>query len=125
MAKIKAVLDQETWVSVDVPDEFQAILSSLSSIEAPDSSEFIMGNPSLQMGAPDGSVAQPVSMNEVVLRPAGHAQEVSSMHLAGSNLENKVDPIPVRIADGNLNENVRASSQTIVYGGVGYHMVNW
>ncbi|KAH7837676.1 hypothetical protein Vadar_016584 [Vaccinium darrowii] len=29
MAHIKAVLDQETWVEVDVPDEFQAILNSL------------------------------------------------------------------------------------------------
>ncbi|KAL8161855.1 hypothetical protein V2J09_013344 [Rumex salicifolius] len=28
MAKIKAVLDQETWVEVDVPDEFQAIVIS-------------------------------------------------------------------------------------------------
>jgi vacuolar protein sorting-associated protein 54 len=31
MAKIKAVLDQETWVPVDVPEEFQAIVLSLSS----------------------------------------------------------------------------------------------
>ena len=29
MTKIRAVLDQETWVEVDVPDEFQAIVSSL------------------------------------------------------------------------------------------------
>ncbi|GMH09097.1 hypothetical protein Nepgr_010937 [Nepenthes gracilis] len=31
MAKIKAVLDQETWVEVDVPDEFQAIVTSILS----------------------------------------------------------------------------------------------
>ncbi|GFS38256.1 similar to VPS54 [Actinidia rufa] len=29
LAKIKAVLDQETWVEVDVPDVYQAILTSL------------------------------------------------------------------------------------------------
>ena len=34
MTKIKAVLDQETWVEVDVPDEFQAIVTSLFSSEA-------------------------------------------------------------------------------------------
>lgn len=34
MTKIKAVLDQETWVEVDVPDEFQAIVNSLFMSEA-------------------------------------------------------------------------------------------
>ena len=58
MVKIKAVLDQETWVSVDIPDEFQAILSSLSSSEVPsDSSEFLSGNLRLQMVIPAVSVA--------------------------------------------------------------------
>lgn len=43
MAKIKAVLDQETWVEVDVPNEFQAIVTSLFSSElltAGDSNDF-------------------------------------------------------------------------------------
>ena len=35
MAKIKAVLDQETWIAVDVPEEFQAIVLSLSSTDFP------------------------------------------------------------------------------------------
>lgn len=34
MTKIRAVLDQETWVEVDVPDEFQAIVKSLFLSEA-------------------------------------------------------------------------------------------
>ncbi|KAL9686781.1 hypothetical protein QQ045_031174 [Rhodiola kirilowii] len=29
MAKIKAVVDQETWVEVDVPEEFQTIVNCL------------------------------------------------------------------------------------------------
>ncbi|XP_022035623.1 vacuolar protein sorting-associated protein 54, chloroplastic isoform X2 [Helianthus annuus] len=33
MTKLKAVLDQETWVEVDVPVEFQAIVDSLFSLE--------------------------------------------------------------------------------------------
>lgn len=34
MTKIKAVLDQETWVEVDVPDEFQAIVTSLFCLDS-------------------------------------------------------------------------------------------
>lgn len=34
MTKLKAVLDQETWVEVDVPNEFQAIVDSLFSLES-------------------------------------------------------------------------------------------
>lgn len=33
MAKITAVLDQETWVSVDTPDEFQDIVESFIAVE--------------------------------------------------------------------------------------------
>ncbi|CAA3026854.1 Vacuolar protein sorting-associated protein 54, chloroplastic [Olea europaea subsp. europaea] len=31
MAKMKALLDQENWNEIDVPDEFQTIVTSLSS----------------------------------------------------------------------------------------------
>nr|KAJ0192337.1 hypothetical protein LSAT_V11C800443930 [Lactuca sativa] len=34
MTKLKAVLDQETWVEVDVPNEFQGIVDSLFSLES-------------------------------------------------------------------------------------------
>lgn len=30
MTKLKAMLDQETWVEVDVPNEFQGIMDSFS-----------------------------------------------------------------------------------------------
>lgn len=29
MAKMRAILDQENWAEIDVPDEFQAIVTSL------------------------------------------------------------------------------------------------
>nr|KAJ0200259.1 hypothetical protein LSAT_V11C600323470 [Lactuca sativa] len=39
MTKLKAMLDQETWVEVDVPNEFQGIMDSLSrTIWSPDKS---------------------------------------------------------------------------------------
>lgn len=31
MAKLKAILDQENWAEIDVPDEFQTIVTSLFS----------------------------------------------------------------------------------------------
>ncbi|CAM6025253.1 unnamed protein product, partial [Sphagnum balticum] len=34
MSKLAAVLEQETWVAVDAPDEFQAIVDSLTSTES-------------------------------------------------------------------------------------------
>ncbi|OAE27927.1 hypothetical protein AXG93_3309s1240 [Marchantia polymorpha subsp. ruderalis] len=34
MAKITAVLEQETWVSIDAPDEFQVIVDSFTAVEA-------------------------------------------------------------------------------------------
>lgn len=34
MTKLRAVLDQETWVEVDVPNEFQTIVDSLFSLES-------------------------------------------------------------------------------------------
>ena len=77
------------------------------------------------MVVPHVSVAQPVNMNEMEEKTAGHAKEISSIPVSGSNQEKNVDSVPVRNADGNMNEHARATSQTLVYGGVGYHMVNW
>lgn len=34
MTKLRAVLDQETWVEVEIPNEFQAIVDSLFSLES-------------------------------------------------------------------------------------------
>ena len=34
MTKLKGMLDQETWVEVDVPNEFQGIVDSLFSLES-------------------------------------------------------------------------------------------
>lgn len=42
MAKIKAVLDQETWVAVEVPDEFQSIVDWLTSFETSTNGEVIV-----------------------------------------------------------------------------------
>ncbi|XP_020570634.1 vacuolar protein sorting-associated protein 54, chloroplastic-like [Phalaenopsis equestris] len=88
MTKLKAILDQETWVTVDVPEEFQAIVASLHFHEE-----------SFQNS---------------------HNEELT----VSSNKENRLDSAPNQNADGSSVEAGRTTSQTIVYGGVGYHMVN-
>ncbi|KAL0907629.1 hypothetical protein M5K25_022048 [Dendrobium thyrsiflorum] len=93
MSKIKAILDQETWVTVDVPEEFQAIVASLHFHEE----SFV--NESLQ---------------------SNHNEQL----IVSSNKENRLDSAPNRNADGNPVEAGKSASQTLVYGGVSYHMVN-
>ena len=116
MTKIKAVLDQETWVAVDVPEEFQAIVLSLSSTyssvngmempSADDNSKFGDHGPTSQESA---CSAENITDNGKVTSTPGHESKVEST----SQIENSVVG------------NARSPSQTIVHGGVGYHMVNW
>ncbi|XP_022721291.1 vacuolar protein sorting-associated protein 54, chloroplastic-like isoform X3 [Durio zibethinus] len=90
MTKIKAVLDQETWVEVDVPDEFQG---SLHQNEQTNSS----GTPAVD--ATQGKA-------EVIGRKKSDA--VTSSQSNSSNMKERGKP----------------TTQTLEYGGVGYHMVN-
>ncbi|KAI3800624.1 hypothetical protein L1987_28717 [Smallanthus sonchifolius] len=95
MTKLKAVLDQETWVEVDVPVEFQAIVDSLFSLES-DSDE-------------DHSKSAANSYNEMV---SSSAEQPSSQSVDG-------------IADNNIKtNNGKSSAHLISFRGVGYHMVN-
>lgn len=94
MTKIKAILDQETWVAVDVPVEFQAIVASFHFHE-----ESLVNDESFQNS---------------------HNEQLT----VSSNKENSLDSAPNRTVDGNSVEIGRSASQILVYGGVGYHMVN-
>ncbi|PON76597.1 Vps54-likeVacuolar protein sorting-associated protein 54, C-terminal [Parasponia andersonii] len=95
MTKIKAVLDQETWVEVDVPDEFQAILSSLFFSEA------LLSENSDDAQETSALVSEAVEKNKV--------NAVNS--LAEHN-------------HSNNKERGKSTSQTLLYTDVGYHMVN-
>ncbi|KAL5830154.1 hypothetical protein ACOSQ3_019622 [Xanthoceras sorbifolium] len=139
MKKIKAVLDQETWVQVDVPDEFQAIVMSLFSSEAlvSGSTDDIQGNMT--------AYSEVVTSNDsTIIAPSGpqnsHHQiertdssEVISSNpaqvnspSAEANEKNKVDATSssVQTNSSNMKECRKSTSQTLSYGGVGYHMVN-
>ncbi|KAF6156833.1 hypothetical protein GIB67_002750 [Kingdonia uniflora] len=106
MAKIKAVLDQETWAAVDVPDEFQTIVNSLCSdamsngIDATTSGSGVSPT--------DGSLA------------------VNTVEHIGENRESKTEVVvsSARNGDSNIKEHVKSTTQSLVHRGVGYHIVN-
>ncbi|CAK9321316.1 unnamed protein product [Citrullus colocynthis] len=139
MTKIKAVLDQETWVEVDVPDEFQAIAKSLCS------QEVLSEKVDLALGNMDRSYSD-VAMNNddscIVgggsLNAQQHFEQIDSSDVSGGNTEH-VKPTPadtiekskadvttptMQINNTNVKERGKSSSQTLLYKGVGYHMVN-
>ncbi|KAI4297560.1 hypothetical protein L6164_037445 [Bauhinia variegata] len=139
MTKIKAVLDQETWVEIDVPDEFQAILNLLFSSNA-------MSTENLHDAEGDNSTSyndvgthddvQPVEdtgrsnaveqSNSIEVSANNVALERPSA-LAGA-MERNSDSI-MSSAQGNNTDikekdNKKSGSHTLFYKGVGYHMVN-
>ncbi|WOL07406.1 vacuolar protein sorting-associated protein 54, chloroplastic [Canna indica] len=125
MTKIKAVLDQETWVAVDIPDEFQAIVFSLSSGDASLSgSELVPENADSVIVESNFSASQEhVSQNDSD-QTADSDKQIKPLPAAGSNKDSNADSTSKRNSDANTNAHGRSASQKLVYKGVGYHMVN-
>lgn len=136
MAKIRAVLDQETWVEVDVPDEFQAIVTSLicsetSTSENPDDAqgntatsydEAITNDDSSLVGdngVPDAQKQiKRVDSSEIPSDVTGNDKSRPE--------KNKSDVVNSLAQNNNsTKERGKSTSHTLLYKGVGYHMVNW
>ncbi|OEL19382.1 Vacuolar protein sorting-associated protein 54, chloroplastic [Dichanthelium oligosanthes] len=113
MTKIKAVLDQETWVAVDVPEEFQAIVLSLSSTY---SSANGMDMPSED----DNSKFSDPMSQEPTYSAENNADNGKLTSAIG---ESKVESTSPQ-TENNVTGNQRPTLQTIAHGGVRYHMVN-
>ncbi|KAK4834474.1 hypothetical protein QYF36_023395 [Acer negundo] len=139
MTKIKAVLDQETWVEVDVPDEFQTIVVSLFSSEAlvSGSTDDVQGNMATysEVGTSNDSAiiapSGPQNSHQQIERSdsseviASNSAQSNSASSAEANANSKVDATSsVQTNSSNTKEHVKSTSQTLSYGGVGYHMVN-
>ncbi|KAK9097744.1 hypothetical protein Syun_024789 [Stephania yunnanensis] len=116
MEKLKALLDQETWVAVDVPYEFQAIVNSLVSSEngnlvdassngAASYSEVVSVNGDLAV------VDTQVSPQPPVGNTNSSDNSVSSTSLSKGAQESKI-------------EAPTSSARTLVYKGNSYHLVN-
>nr|XP_027189277.1 vacuolar protein sorting-associated protein 54, chloroplastic isoform X2 [Cicer arietinum] len=123
MSKIKAVLDQETWVEIDVPDEFQSIINMLFSSDA-------LTSENLNGVEEDNSISyHDVATNNDALPMAEIGQSNAEQHVeqTDSTEESKK---PNRghsksVESISTEKDLKKSaSQALFYKGVGYHMVN-
>ncbi|KAD7479015.1 hypothetical protein R6Q59_005201 [Mikania micrantha] len=101
MTKLKAVLDQETWVEVDVPNEFQAIMDTLSRSESDSDDDHTKSITDSYNGVVANSAEQPSQSADGIVDPSGQV----------NNIKTK-------------NEHGKSSAHLISFRGVGYHMVN-
>ncbi|CAN1809888.1 Vacuolar protein sorting-associated protein 54, chloroplastic [Linum perenne] len=131
MTKMKAVLDQETWVEVDVPDEFQGIITSLFSSETLMSAELVAAQCD-GVASNDGSVVHDSGTHAQQQLPRKDSvdklnnAQLQSHPLSESTGSNKTD-IVTSSAQGNnktTKDRGKSASQKLFYGGIGYHMVN-
>ncbi|KAL6991802.1 Vacuolar protein sorting-associated protein 54 [Sarracenia purpurea var. burkii] len=135
MAKIKAVLDQETWVEVDVPDEFQAIVTSLFCSESLTTGHSHDGQGNVAKG-----YIQAVSSNDgaELSNSQQHIPHTESLEASADNFSPVVLPVVGPIDTNNSDvstssaqsnntnneERGKASFHTLSFRGLGYHMVN-
>lgn len=133
MAKIKALLDQETWVEIDVPEEFQSIINILFSSD-------VLTSGNLNGTEEDNAHSYSDNNADAVHSNAEHQVEQTnsietSRKSAGSDgskpLVDSVEPNRGnnRISSAQNNnvekDHKKSVSQALLYKGVGYHMVNW
>nr|GEV28556.1 vacuolar protein sorting-associated protein 54, chloroplastic isoform X1 [Tanacetum cinerariifolium] len=104
MTKLRAVLDQETWVEVDVPNEFQMIVDSLFSLES-----LVVDD------SDDHPESTANSYNDVV---SSGAEQPSQ------SADGIVDTTGQVNHNRTKNEHGKSSTHLISFRGVGYHMVN-
>ncbi|KAL8511914.1 hypothetical protein ACS0TY_018379 [Phlomoides rotata] len=141
MSKMRALLDQENWAEIDVPDEFQSIVNSLCSSESETAGE--------SGAASDETVT---SSNEEVSESDGSTKPDADLSNSSRHIEQPdsngthVDHIPntdssrLSVSAENSNSDVSTSShgnnasmkergksafRMLYFRGVGYHMVNW
>ncbi|KAF3625587.1 putative vacuolar protein sorting-associated protein 54-like isoform X3 [Capsicum annuum] len=118
MAKLKAILDQENWAEIDVPDEFQTIVTSLFSSKSDNSGH-----------ADDDSAGTGTSKTEVVRSSSDPSMVDAGLPNISHNTEQtdstSTHPdITAQSNDTKSRERGRSSPRVLSFGGVAYHMVN-
>ncbi|KAG4946811.1 hypothetical protein JHK87_042818 [Glycine soja] len=139
MSKIKAVLDQETWVEIDVPDEFQSIISllftsdnltseNLNETEDDISTSYncvVTNNDVLPMADSSESTAeQQIMQSNSIESSMNNETPDRSKSPVDSTEPNKAHG---RISSAHSNntekDHKKSTSQALYYKGVGYHMM--
>ncbi|KAK7411728.1 hypothetical protein VNO78_03165 [Psophocarpus tetragonolobus] len=139
MSKIKAVLDQETWVEIDVPDEFQSIINLLFTSDNLTSENLNDTNDDI------ATSYNGVVTNNDVLSMADSAQSSAEQQIPLANSvesinsetsdrsKSPVQSVEPNKAHGSISsahsnttekDNKKSVSQALYYKDVGYHMVN-
>ncbi|GAB4826405.1 Vacuolar protein sorting-associated protein 54 [Ancistrocladus abbreviatus] len=140
MAKIRAALDQETWVEVDVPDEFQAIVISILGSDplsteifddvkagiASGYSDVVTSDSSHVADTGEGNAQQHMEHNALNNISAENDIKVKLPPSDEANEKNKSETV-TSVPHGNNNnikDRVKSTSNAISLKGVSYHMVN-
>ncbi|KAK4710735.1 hypothetical protein R3W88_005248 [Solanum pinnatisectum] len=117
MAKMRAILDQENWAEIDVPDEFQAIVTSLfcsesETLELADevSADIAPSSPKMVLGS-DGSPTAEARLQKIS-QNAEHTDSIPRLESTAQSNET------------NSRERGKSSTRLLFFRGVGYHMVN-
>ncbi|KAH0994526.1 hypothetical protein GBA52_018390 [Prunus armeniaca] len=139
MAKIKAVLDQETWVEVDVPDEFQVIVTSLFCSESvSENLDAIEGNMETSYREMATSSNNSHTDNTAPSIAEQQIKRADSSDLSvdetakekctqNAGVEKNKPDVANSVAQNNhsnMKERGKSTSQTLFFKGVGFHMVN-
>ncbi|KAM1749974.1 hypothetical protein ACFX12_010762 [Malus domestica] len=137
MAKIKAVLDQETWVEVDVPDEFQIIVTSLFSSESLVSenldavqdntetsyNEVATSSNSSHAAETGSSVAEQQSKGADSSETSADVTAKETPKSDGTEKNKAIVANSVAQNNHSNKERGKSTSQSLFYKGVGFHMM--
>ncbi|KAL3522923.1 hypothetical protein ACH5RR_015757 [Cinchona calisaya] len=124
MMKMKAILEQENWTELDVPDEYQAIVTSLFCLEQDEPSVGTATSNSEMVLDSDGSRVVDSGLSNLV----EHVDQIESVETSGDGIGQTkpadIDTSVAQSSDANHRERGRSSCRTLSFKGVGYHMVN-
>ncbi|KAL9267679.1 Vacuolar protein sorting-associated protein 54, chloroplastic-like protein [Drosera capensis] len=134
MAKMKALLDQETWAEVDVPDEFQTIVTSILGSDSLAAESFVDKSCILSI---DGNVAMKNDGDLVISGEAKLDQHMEqSANIVSDGSTHQTPPLGSREVNdkskantdiqesNNKKDHRRSPSQVLFHRGASYHMVN-
>ncbi|KAL6542668.1 hypothetical protein OROHE_010188 [Orobanche hederae] len=130
MAKMRALLDQENWAEIDVPDEFQSIVTSLCSSESLAAGGSNAVSEDTVSSSPGSSMvdADPSNKPQSIERPdsngnADHIPNTDSSRLSGAVDSSNTDVSTSSHGNSaSLKDRGKSALRMLYFRGVGYHI---